>query len=307
MPLYKKNSKDDPNNYRPISVLPVLSKLLERHVSNHFYEYLTVHDLITARQSGFRPKHSCESALHLAVEDWLEHMYKKEFVGILFVDFCKEFDLVNHKLLLQKLNLYQVHSATFTWFTSYLSNRKQCVKVNSNMSTELEIQSGVPQGSILGPLLFLIFINDLTMFKSLGKSSLFADDVTDSVHSSEIGKIEKELQGRISDVEEWCVANLMVLSVEKTKVMLMGGKHKLASIPNSTNCLNIKAQERKIEQVQNERLLGVQIDNHLSWDEQVKKVKRTCLYSSYPFFVRFAIISLLMSEKCSSTTILNLT
>lgn len=114
--------------------------------------------------------------------------------------------------------------------------------------------------------------------QTLGKSSLFADDVTDSVHSSEIGIIEKELQGRISDVEEWCVANLMVLSVEKTKVMLMGGKHKLNSIPNSTNCLNIKAQDRKIEQVQNERLLGVQIDNHLSWDEQVKKVKRTCLF-----------------------------
>ena len=101
-PLYKKNSKDDPNNYRPISVLPILSKLLERHVADHLFEFLTSHDLLASRQSGFPQKHSCETALHLMVDEWVGHMFQSEVIGVLYIDFCKAFDLVDHNLLLEK-------------------------------------------------------------------------------------------------------------------------------------------------------------------------------------------------------------
>ena len=171
-PLFKKGSTDDPGNYRPFPILPILSKLLERHVFNYLYEFLVCHDLLISRQSGFRSKHSCETALHLLVDNWL--IYNKEIVGVLFNDFCKAFDIVDHNILLKKLNFSQ---DSMSWFTSYLSNRQQCVKINHKVSKPLQIKFGVLQGSILGTLLFILFINDLLLEDELDLPSLFADDV----------------------------------------------------------------------------------------------------------------------------------
>ena len=117
-PLFKRNSQDNPSNYRPISILPILSKLLERHVSNYLFEFLNSHDLLATKQSGFRPKYSCETALHLMVDDWVKHMFQGEFVGVLYIDLCKAFDLIDHKLLLEKLKRYKFHVDSLEWFTS---------------------------------------------------------------------------------------------------------------------------------------------------------------------------------------------
>ena len=181
-PLYKNNSKDDPNKYRPISVVPILSQLLERHVADHLFEFLTSHDLLATRQSGFWWKHSCETALHLMVDEWVGHMFQSQVVGVLYVDFCKAFDLVDHNLLLEKMRVYRFHNDSLGWFASYLSDRKQCVKINKTISDCQLIIQGVPQGSILGPLLFLLFINDLPLQDSLEGLNLFADDATESAH-----------------------------------------------------------------------------------------------------------------------------
>jgi hypothetical protein len=274
-PLHKKDTKDDPNNYRPISILPILSKLLERHVANHLFEFLTSHDLIAKRQSGFRPKHSCETALHLMVDEWVDHMFQNKTVGVLYVDFCKAFDLVNHDILLQKLKMYKVDSNALAWFTSYLSDRKQCVKINKCMSDELPVETGVPQGSILGPLTFLLSVNDLPLQPTLEGLNLFADDATDSAHGPDVESVERQLETKGGNINKWCVANHMVLGVDKTKGMLLGTKQKLKTIPNSEKCLNIEVEGQKIEQVTCQKLLGVQIDSSLSWDEQIKKVRKT--------------------------------
>ena len=194
-PLHKKNSKDDPNNYRPISILPVLSKLLETHVSNHLFKYLTNHDLIVTYQSGFRPKHFCETALHLMVDEWASHIFQNEVVGMLYINFCKAFDMVNHNLLLQKLKIYNVHKDAIAWFTSYLSDRKQCIKINKrNMSDQQPVNIGIPHGSILGPLTFLLSVNDLPLQDSLEGLNLFADDATGSAHGPTVENVEKTLQ-----------------------------------------------------------------------------------------------------------------
>lgn len=277
-PLHKKNNKDDPNNYRPISILPILSKLLEKHVANHLYEFLTCHDLIATRQSGFRPKHSCETALHLMVDEWVEHMFKSEVVGVLYIDFCKAFDLVDHDILLEKMKRYNFSNDSLSWFSSYFSDRKQCVKINKTMSDQLPINTGVPQGSIMGPLSFLLGVNDLPLEDSLEELALFADDATDSAHDTDVKVVEQQLRTKTNNVNKWCKANRMVLGIEKTKGMLMGSKQKLRTIPNAEGCLNLEVEGKAIEQVSSERLLGVQIDNSLSWNDQTKKVRKTALF-----------------------------
>ena len=138
-PLHKKDSVHELSNYRPISILPVLSKILEKHVSNALCEYLTVNDLLSHKQSGFRSKHSCKTALHQLTDEWFNSMYNGDYAGVLFVDLCKAFDLVDHNILLQKLKIYQSSDKALKWFQSYLGGRQQVTKFNKTLSIALTV------------------------------------------------------------------------------------------------------------------------------------------------------------------------
>ncbi len=277
IPLFKKNSTQDLNNYRPISILPILSKILEKHVALYLYQFLHSHELLTSRQSGFRAKHSCETALHQMLDEWLTDINKQESVGILFVDFSKAFDLVDVKILLKKLKAYKLGESALQWFASYMGERKQRVKINATYSQNLLVKSGVPQGSILGPLLFLIYINDLPLQPTLNTTSMFADDATSSASGKTPSDVEQKLQLKALNMENWCTSNKMVLNVGKTKVMLLTSKQKL-NRQETTPSLNVMIQGKSLIQVKCEKLLGVQIDQSLSWDEQIKKQKQTILF-----------------------------
>lgn len=268
IPIFKKGVKSDPSNYRPISLLPTISKVFERHVAQQINSFFRTTDILHVTQSGFRPKHSCNTALTRLIETWLKDIDSGNYVGAVFLDLQKAFDLVDHDILIHKLKLYHFSERSIEFFKSYLSNRKQRVKSNSKLSDPMYIKCGVPQGSILGPLLFLIYINDIGIVSNTINIDLFADDST--IHRSEkdINIIESSLQENINFISNWCSLNNMSLHPEKSKCMLLSTKHKIMK----ARPLNLTVNDVNIENVTVQKVLGVYIDNTLTWDYQITSV-----------------------------------
>ena len=175
-PLYKSGAKSDPKNFRPISVLPVVSKVYERLIHNQLASYFDENNLLCRFQSGFRKKHSTETAVTYFADQILMGMDKGLVTGAVFIDLAKAFDTIDHDVLIHKLKHYGVSDDSLLWFKDYFCARKQFVAIDSHRSEELDIACGVPQGSILGPLLFIIYINDLSSCMRNCSVSMYADD-----------------------------------------------------------------------------------------------------------------------------------
>lgn len=203
--LLKAGDRNDFDNYRPISILPILSKLLERHVHNHLYQYLADNNLLYAWQSGFHRYHRTDTALIKIVDDLLFSADQNRVSGLVLVDYRKAFDMVDHYILMQKLEIYGMCERSRQWFDSYLANRKQFVSIGRETSELGDIPHGVPQGSIFGPLLFVMFINDLPIHVQLDSAGvdLYADDTTLSCSAdvSDRDQLESTLEVAVNEVE----------------------------------------------------------------------------------------------------------
>ena len=213
--LHKGDSVLSVKNYRPISLLPIFSKIFERLAYNRLIKFVEDNNILSPNQYGFQKGKSTENAVTAIVSQILKAKERKESSYCIFLDFAKAFDTVNHEILIHKLNYYGIQDQALEWFRSYLSNRTQFTQIGDTLSDIGYVKHGVPQGSVLGPLLFLIYINDITEASTILKFYLFADDTTVFYSDKTNPETEALLNLELSKVSDWLAANKLSLNVGK--------------------------------------------------------------------------------------------
>ena len=253
-----------------MSLLAVFSKIFEKVIYKRIYQFLTENDLIYDRQFGFRSKHSTNHALVSLIEEINSNLDTgQKSVGI-FIDLQKAFDTVNHSILCQKLLHYGLRGKIYSLLKSFLSNRKQYVSINGYDSGELDVTCGVPQGSTLGPLLFLIYINDFRFSLDKCIASHFADDTCISYSSSKLKTIETIMNSELKRASEWLVSNRLSLNVKKSKLLIFHSKQSKID----SNMISIKLDRSKLDPEPNVKYLGVYIDENICWDYHIHKLSK---------------------------------
>ena len=270
-PLFKGGNRLSLNNYRPISLLPTLSKLLEKIMYSRTYSFLTKYDLLYKSQYGFRKKHSCEHAVTELIGEICKGLETKKHTMAVFIDLSKAFDTISHDLLLKKMSLYGIRGKALDWYTSYLENRvmraKCSISTNSQtvFSERHHLNIGTPQGSCLGPLLFLIFCNDLYLNLDLCGGILFADDTTIYKTHEHKEYLKWCIIHDLTILIDWFKANHLSMNANKTV-----GMHFSADKKSTIDALQI--DDIKINFVESTKFLGVWLDNKLTWKEHATRV-----------------------------------
>ncbi len=266
-PIFKSGQRDDRSNYRPISVLPFLARVFEKLVYNQVYEYLDKNKLLFSHQSGFRSLHSTVTCLLKSTDDWYVNMDQGKYTGMVFIDLKKAFDTVDHEILLAKLKKYGIDGADHSWFKSYLQNRLQFCKVNGTSSSLQSVDCGVPQGSCLGPLLFLMYINDLPMSLRKCNVTMYADDTSISHSTKDINDLNFALNSDLDRLKGWLQGNKLSLNVIKTQAMVVGSRPNLKNISDKkVEAPAFVIDGAEIDIVNNVKYLGVKLDDSLAWD-----------------------------------------
>ncbi len=267
-PIFKSEDKLIMSNYRPVSVLPVFSKILERLMYNRLLKYFESNSLLSSNQFGFREKHSTYMALASLVDNITKELEQRRHCVGIFIDLSKAFDTLDHRILLDKLNLYGVRGLANAWFTSYLSNRQQFVQIGNEHSKMLPINCGVPQGSILGPLLFILYINDLVHVSKLAKIIMFADDTNLFFSGEDIDKLNYDVNKELIALSLWFKLNKLSLNIKKTNFMLFRSKSKRIRTD-----LRISIDGVEVLEVTKAKFLGVIINNTLTWNDHITMIK----------------------------------
>ena len=264
IPVYKKGDHSSACNYRPISLLSVFDKLLEQIMYSRLISFLNVNNVLYGYQFGFRQNHSTTAALLEVLDNIYQNLDNHNKILGIYLDLQKAFDTVNHDILLYKLHNYGVRGRAYDWFKNYLTNRVQFTCVNNISSTVAEITCGVPQGSVLGPLLFLIYINDIANAVPNEKVRLFADDTNLFLARNTVPSVVDAANNTMLKLNNWFLANKLSLNTDKTCYMVFP--------PDTSNSVKVYVNNVEIQKVTNCRYLGVVIDEDLKWTTHIEGV-----------------------------------
>ena len=279
MPLKKEGNSEDVNNLRPISLLPTPGKLLEKLIHTRTMKYLENQHILVDEQGGFQPNHSTILTTSYLTDYIFSAMNNNQITHTVFIDFKKAVDTINHKILLNKLKRLGFHQNAIKWFQNYLTNRTQRTFANKLISSELPIICGVPQGSILGPLMFLIYINDLTTCIKHSQCRLFADDTVLYVSCGSSSEAKVNLQADLDNLSQWCQKNQLTINTNKTKGMSFGNKRLLdRDLP-----LDLKLNGVSLMIVQNYKYLGIILDPNLSFAKHIANLVSVVNFKAYSF------------------------
>ena len=268
-PVFKKGVKSDLNNYCPISVIPVVSKVFEKIVYDQLYQYLNDNKLLSSCQSGFRSLHSTLTALLEATNSWSVNIDNGFLNGVVFIDLKKAFDTIDHEIILRKLSYFGADQAIIKWFQSYLSDRTQRCNVNGNLSTASTVTCGVPQGSILGPLLLLTYTNDLPNSLRDAAPRMFADDTNITLSAKTVADLKIAVTSELNNLTCWLRAIKLSLNVAKAELMIIESRQGL-----NAHCeeIDISTGDKTTKRVDHTKSLGLTIDAQLSWSKHVDEI-----------------------------------
>ena len=254
------------SNYRPISILLLFSKILEKLMHKRLTSFLDRYNILYKHQYGFQRGKLTDHAILDLHTNKIKAVENREKSCSIFLDFAKAFDTVNHDIFLEKLKYYGIRGLPLNWFKSCLSGRYQCVKINNAKSDNKEIVCGVPQGSVLGPTLFLTYITDI--YKSAPKVCfhLFADDTCLFYSNKSHKKMEIEVNISLDNIANWLKANKLTLNVKKTNLLVFNSRKNSKEKPPAKLFIN----DEKLEQKDFAKYLGVYFDKQLSWSKHIE-------------------------------------
>ena len=267
IPLFKADDQSLSTNYRPVSVLPSFSKFLERIIYNRLNDYLTNLNVLCDELYGFRKNHSPTLAL-IDLYDKISSALDRGDIAVgIFLDLSKAFDTVNHNILFDKLEHYGIRGLALKWVKSYFSNRLQFVDFNGHVSSRFNISCGVPQGSILGPLFFLLYINDIVNASTALQLILFADDTNVFLSGKDPDYLVNQLNIELNKLSVWFRVNKLSLNLKKTKLIVFNPNQKRRSYN-----FQILINKQHIDQVKETVSLGVIIDENVTWKSEISHV-----------------------------------
>lgn len=274
-PLFKRGDTLDLDCYRPVSLIPIFSKIIEKYIHKNLYDYMELNEIIADEQIGFRKKKTINLAIYNFVKKVMVDLDKKELVCALFMDLTKAFDYVNHRILENKLYAYGVRGNSLALIKSYLNERYQITEIKRvNMVNKTEekyfsdvkkIDTGVPQGSVLGPLLFITYINDFPASTD-HQMILFADDSTVIFTGKNKMTLQNDISNAMENIISWLTSNNLLINLDKTNIMAF--KTRKRNLPP----LDIKYSGTEIKEIKNTKFLGLYIDDCLSWETQIDNV-----------------------------------
>ena len=268
VPIFKSGDPSLITNYRPISVLSIFSKVFEKVMYNHIISFMNKNDVLYDQQFGFRQKHSTQQAIIMLVDKITRSLDAGDIVISVFLDLKKAFDTVDHHILLKKLYAYGIRGKVLKWFHSYLFNRSQYVIYDDMQSETHHVKCGVPQGSIMGPLLFIIYMNDICNVSKFLYTILYADDTCVLLNGKDLNNLIQSMNTELDLLSTWLKSNKLSLNTHKTFFQLF---HRARIKTN--NSVNIIVDKCVLNKVTSIKYLGVIIDHKLNWIEHISYVK----------------------------------